>query len=284
MILHEKHHRFFPTSGWGWNWVGDPDRGYRERQPGGWIYNILPFIEQTALHDMGLGKADGDASAKADAAAMTAIPLAIMNCPSRRRAIAYPLTYGGGHNANNADSVPRVARNDYAANAGDAQCSESNSGPSTYAGGDAGESWPDCQKKYTGVSYIRSQVTTAALADGVTATLLAGEKFINPDLYTNGNAGADNSSLYQGHDWDIIRWGGTATIDPANASSGTPLPPLRDRTGADLWSNFGSAHSSGFHAVFGDNSVRQLRYSIDPKTFQRLTNRKDGTTVDVGSL
>jgi prepilin-type N-terminal cleavage/methylation domain-containing protein len=282
MVLHEKAQRFYPSCGWGWNWVGDPDRGFGLQQPGGWIYNILPFIEQQGLHDLGLGKADGDASAKADAAKMTATPLSIMNCPTRRRAMPYALTYGGGHNAQNADSVPAVARNDYAANAGDYQCSESNAGENGYTAGDAASSRPACQVNYTGISYNRSQVRTGHVTDGHSNTIFAGEKFLTPDHYATGNAGADNTSMYQGHDWDVIRWGGTASIGPAGG--GTPLPPLRDVPGADLWSQFGSAHAAGLHVVLGDGSVRQISYSVDPTTFQRLSNRRDGTPVDVGSL
>ncbi len=45
----QNHHSstgHFPTGGWGWDWVGDADRGSGQDQPGGWIYNTLPFIEQ----------------------------------------------------------------------------------------------------------------------------------------------------------------------------------------------------------------------------------------------
>lgn len=282
MVLHEKAQGFYPSCGWGWNWVGDPDRGFGLKQPGGWIYNVLPFVEQQGLHDFGLGKADGDAGAKTDAAKMTATPLFVMNCPTRRRPAPYPLTYGGGYNAQNADGVPAVARNDYAANAGDYQCSEPNAGENGYAAGDAASSRPACQANYTGISYNRSQVRTGHVTDGHSNTIFAGEKYLNPDNYETGNDGADNTSMYQGHDWDVIRWGGTASI--TSTGTGTALPPLRDRAGVAEISRFGGAHAAGVQVVFGDGSVRQLSYSIDPITFQRLSSRRDGTPIDVGSL
>ena len=50
-----KDHWPVSTDGWGFAWTGDADRGTDWRQPGGWIYNVLPYIEQQALHDMGAG-------------------------------------------------------------------------------------------------------------------------------------------------------------------------------------------------------------------------------------
>ena len=52
-LNHESVTRRFPTGGWGGCWTGDPDRGTDWRQPGGWIYNILPYAEQQAIHDLG---------------------------------------------------------------------------------------------------------------------------------------------------------------------------------------------------------------------------------------
>ncbi len=47
--------RRFPSGGWGPQWIGDPDRGNSIKQPGGWVYNLLPYMEQDALHDYGQG-------------------------------------------------------------------------------------------------------------------------------------------------------------------------------------------------------------------------------------
>ena len=50
-LQHESTHGHFPTGGWGYQWTGDPDRGAGWRQPGGWVFNILPFVEQQSLYE-----------------------------------------------------------------------------------------------------------------------------------------------------------------------------------------------------------------------------------------
>ena len=44
---HESTHRFFPCAGWNAFYLGDPFGG-RSEQPGGWSFQILPFIEEQA--------------------------------------------------------------------------------------------------------------------------------------------------------------------------------------------------------------------------------------------
>ena len=44
---------------------------------------------------------------------------------------------------------------------------------------------------------------------------------------------------------------------------------------------FGSAHPAGINALFGDGSVHNVKYGIDPQTFNALGNMDDGTNYNV---
>jgi len=35
---HESANHCLPTGGWGLLWIGDPDRGFGNKQPGGWAF------------------------------------------------------------------------------------------------------------------------------------------------------------------------------------------------------------------------------------------------------
>ncbi|MCG8585041.1 MAG: DUF1559 domain-containing protein [Pirellulales bacterium] len=271
-LQYEKARGHYPSGGWGWQWAGDPDRGFGKRQPGGWVYNILPFLDQELLHQLGAGESDAARATAAGKVSQT--PLTVMNCPSRREAIAYVASYAGGtFHAHNADAVPSHARSDYAANGGD-QGPLNFGGPSSFADGDnpAWTGWPSWQATQTGVIYLRSEVQHAHVRDGTGNTYMVAEKYLAPNNYTNGIDAADNTSMYQGHDWDVIRWASTS------------LPPYQDRFGLLVISNFGSPHSAGFHAAFCDGTIRTVSYEIDPAVHGYLAHRSDDEDIPEDSF
>src|SRR5262245_30975446 len=116
----QNHHslqKFFPSGGWGWNWVGDPDRGFGMNQPGGWTYSVLPFLEEAAIRSIGKGMIP--AAKKAALARMQTQPAPTYVCPSRRGATVGPI---GDNQIWNVDmalsAVLGGSRSDYAGNGG----------------------------------------------------------------------------------------------------------------------------------------------------------------------
>ena len=273
---HESSHGYLAGGGWGWGWVGDADRGSGINQPGGWIYNILPFIDQQDLHDLGK---NGNAQTKlTQHAVRVRIPTSITICPSRRSMQAFPWSpHGNGNFANPQGNV--VARSDYASNGGDKNSHPSAIGLWTQGDCGNGDCGPDINRqpsdaflisvkqkvsayKPNGIDFPLSTLSTAAITDGLSFTYLLGEKNIAPGSYTTGISAGDNENQYIGHNADISRW--TANI------------PIQDRVGFDEYDRFGSAHAAGFHMAFCDGSVRKLSYDIDPATHRKLGNRMDG--------
>src|SRR5436190_2537099 len=83
---HLSAQKYFPTGGWGWNWVGDPDRGYNTNQPGGWAYSLLAFIEGGTIRNIGKGLPPGNGNGNKyyALAQMQTQALPVFVCPSRR--------------------------------------------------------------------------------------------------------------------------------------------------------------------------------------------------------
>jgi prepilin-type N-terminal cleavage/methylation domain-containing protein len=268
-VTHNDTHGHFPSGGWGWYWVGDPDRGFGRRQPGGWVYNILPFIEQESLWELASdGEAEQHTTQQLNAAnRMTKTPLVMLSCPSRRESVAYPSPWGGtfvAYNATtNSDSNNVEVRADYAINCGSQGANEWNEGPTSLAGYKT-FTWA-AGNACNGISYQASEVKLSDVSDGTAYTILIGEKYINPDHYSTGNDSADNESMYTGFNNDSFRT--------------TSAPPMQDTPGYGDPYRFGSVHWSGCHFVFGDGSVRMLNYTIDQTTFRYLGNRKDGKVI-----
>lgn len=275
----------FPTGGWGWYWIGDPDRGNDWRQPGGWIFNVLPYCDQMNVYQLQTGKTGQD---RLNAAKMMLeTPIEMFNCPSRRPARATAVGTWDGRQATPCftATTTRVAMADYAGNGGDVyRDASAGGGPLRYYGADSAAAVDDpgpnggkvaferMRGMASGVIFAGSMTTTAHLRDGSSNTILIGEKYVDPGDYDRAENGGDNESMYIGDNADIIRWCG-----PAYA-------PMRDTPGVVTDGPFGSAHMGSFIAVFCDGSVRTVNYSVDLELYRRLGNRDDKAPVDLSKL
>ena len=179
-LNHENTVKHLPTGGWGIGWVGDADRGYGQNQTGGWIYNILPFMEQAQKHDL---PKDGKPYEHTDpqlqgALQMLLDPITILYCPTRRNG-KFQNSENPNKFAKNCATRPAtvtayVGRSDYAANAGDVSIGGGHQGPggmSTPAVMAAYDQWltvdkvgllrnptPGGATEFTGISFQRSEV------------------------------------------------------------------------------------------------------------------------------
>jgi hypothetical protein len=127
------------------------------------------------------------------------------------------------------------------------------------------------------VIYQRSTIRQKEVVDGLSNTILVGEKYINPDYYYAGLSNGDNGPMLQGYDWDIVRLGNSG------------YPPLHDRAGVITDWNFGSAHVQVCQFVFCDGSAHAINFSIcdtpdGVKVYARLACRLDKQIVDPDKL
>jgi len=274
-LTHESGHGYLPTTGWSYQYVGDPDRGFGKRQPGGWVYNTLPFLEQEAVHTLGKGQPYLEKRAILMKQMQSAMPM--QNCPSRRNAEGYQ--WNSNYiliNVYTPHKGDLVARTDYAANAGDNRGPDCR--PTSYKIGDDENFWADVEAfHWTGLFYPRSMMETQDITDGLSHTFMLGEKHLNPDDYYDGEDSGDNQSMYQGYDVDTVRF----TAD----HQGNALPPMRDTPGFSGYHNaFGSAHASSCHFAMADGSVCSIAYDIDVLVYRCMSNREDGQVIDTAEL
>lgn len=298
-LLHEDTQGFLPSGGWGRKWTGDPTRGYGKDQPGSWIYNILAYVEEATLRDLGSGSTVGSAAYRQAIEKANQAPISLFNCPTRRPARAYigywpvlstehsflgPLAPSGlvksDYAANTGDSIQwdtqgMVEPSDYAA-AVTAPWSDTGCGKITRQG----ES-PLCQ---SGVMFYRSEVKLSKIGDGTTNTYLVGEKYLHPEGYEGARAPADfgftfgdNSSMYTGFEWDNHR----VAYRPGSPFNAEYFQPKQDRPGLENYGAFGSAHSGGLNMAMCDGSVHFVSYDIDPTTHRWLAHRMDGNIASL---
>lgn len=269
LAFHHHHdtYRLLPSGGWGWHWVGDTDRGPGNRQPGGWAFSILPYIEQGGLHR---SIADGDSSnvsaaQRSAASTVCQSPLNVFFCPTRRSAGLRPRVQPAivpNRFAHNADPATEEARIDYSACAGDTIVPWGGGPPPALA--HRGRGFSDMSQA-NGISYQRSHLRFSDVTDGLSATLLLAEKHLMSTNYENGLDFGDDQNYATGDDFDLHRW--------------TKDPPRRDSRNRHDYTSFGSAHYAGLNCAMADGSVHFIAFEVDAVTFSRLGNRHDRHAV-----
>jgi hypothetical protein len=112
-------------------------------------------------------------------------------------------------------------------------------------------------------------IPLTACMDGLSNTMVVSEKRLDSRNYANGDW-HDDQGWIDGWDPDVVRY--TAYI------------PQKDAPGGVSGYEFGSAHAPGIQSLFGDGSVRMIRYSVNPTVFNWLGHRQDGNAIDMNSL
>jgi prepilin-type N-terminal cleavage/methylation domain-containing protein len=284
--------KHFPAGGFGWGWAGDPNHGAGLAQPGGWMYAILPYIEEGQVWSLGKGlqnTAHGTAIRQA-----IETPIAIYFCPTRRSAQTVPFIPSNFYQQliNDGTDKPRViARNDYVSCSGSFclgiepygpkthkegyDCIAHNIGCDSVGNGTITGSQPQCwistscNRKLRGIIVhpLSGLISMKKIKDGVANTMMLAEKYL--DMRYVDTVDQDNDQGWNiGYDRDIMRF--------------TEKTPKHDTFGevADP-QVFGSAHSDGMHASMGDGSVHTIIYDIDLQVFRNLGDRNDGRVVDI---
>ncbi len=280
-LNHESGNMRFPSGGWTYQYVGDPNRGFGKGQPGTWIYSLLPFLEQNALYQLGQSN-DANAKTFATSDCLTT-PINSFICPSRRTAKTYTVT-GSYSNCSNF-SGNLGAKSDYAACFGSTvmQASASGADYNTKVNKIKPATTP------TGIIYDCSETRMGEVRDGTTNTYLAGEKFVYTDKYEDAYdgdklvmyagiaSGTENSNFRSAGDFGTFtQSNGTISVNGSN----NPYPPMQDRastmtTTGNPYFAFGSPHAGGFGMAMADGSVQTISYSIDGAVHGCLANRKD---------
>jgi prepilin-type N-terminal cleavage/methylation domain-containing protein len=262
----------FPTGGWDGSSQFAAGSGADWRQPRGWCYGLLPYMELQLLYD----------SAASDPAALnTTTPVPMFACPSRRGSSVGPGS---------------VVMTDYAGNRGawasPTPAANTTANRTTVFGWQAavspqpttGDGWAVVAQTLNasqpvllgsgsvptgGIIFAGSSLSPAAIRDGASATYLLAEKYVPRTAYATGVTPGYSLCAYVGDSADTLRGG--------------HRPPESDLTAAasGLEGVFGGPHPGVFMAAMCDGSLRSIAFDIDPTVHFLLACRADRQAVQV---
>ncbi|MCS6897040.1 MAG: DUF1559 domain-containing protein [Nitrospira sp.] len=235
-----------------------PQGGYNPWDAvGGWAVHILRYIEQDNLARLNTAN-------NVDPLRYAGGP-SVYFCPSRRRAVPtgpqgnrYLMDYASATPANSPNSWDQYWYGDVW---GMGWVNQPYRGMIVRGGMNAAGQW------------IGGQTTVGTIPDGTSNTLLVSEKQLHPQRYMTGDW-HDDCGWADGWDPDVVRYTG---FQPNHDN-------LYGNQGGWDGYRFGSAHPNGMNALFGDGSVRFLRYSVNLSVFNAIGGRDDGINVDLSNL
>jgi prepilin-type N-terminal cleavage/methylation domain-containing protein len=247
-LTHHENYECYPSGGTYWSdtartWIKDANGNNLvpadyKTQSWGWMYQILPFIDQKPLWadptDNNIGP----------------VQVPLYRCPSVRAMTIYTYTQAGANTTR--------AMNSYIANGG---------AYGTWGSLTLGSNSMD-GPIVPSVSGSKLTGRKENISDGLSNTLLIGEKFFDPG--SQGGTCNDDQGWVDGWDNDTV---GFARV---NSSSNPPTPPRRvGAVGATCDSSFGSVHPT-MQAAFCDGSVHSIGFDIDPNAWLYLCRINDG--------
>jgi prepilin-type N-terminal cleavage/methylation domain-containing protein len=230
-----------------------------------WAVLLSPQLEQDGLlRAWDLSRRFVD---QADPEART-IALKVYYCPSRRR----PPQLSLADDPTNQERYPGAC-GDYAGCAGDGTNMREQFAPGAIVA--SHPLAPPVDSVGDGDNQIihsfRSNTTFAGIQDGLSNTLLAGEKHVRPDAF--GKFAAGDNAFYSGFEFRSAQ---------RVAGPGYPLVrhPLQFALGeGNSEFLFGGPHPGVCQFVLCDGSVRALAVTIDTTNLGRLADRADGQTI-----
>ena len=284
----ESAHHYLPPAGWGRVWAPHLGRPVGIEQPGGWTYQILPYLEQETAFGIG---SSSDPNSETDPilldgnVALALIPIKTYNCPSRRDGGPYAVTHNSYWYVDKpklSGELDESSRFDYAANGGEVRVNWQ-AGPSTLAAGTyptpSTNPWTDPGDAFTGIMYTHLIIKLNDITDGCSSTYMVGEKYVTPKDYFTGLSHGDNRSPFCSTELDTVRRAAVGNVD---------LPPTfegADRTSEILAAQcFGSIHPGSLNMGMCDGSVLRIPYNVDMLIHRRLCNREDGMTVETSEF
>jgi prepilin-type N-terminal cleavage/methylation domain-containing protein/prepilin-type processing-associated H-X9-DG protein len=288
LAFHNYHdvNKVFPSGGWGWTWIGCPAAPAGIHQPGGWLYSILPYVDQGNLVDSTNSTGAAFTTAMQQ---MVATPVTLFNCPARRNGGPYADTLhaAGQTPYYTADATNTIvafytngtlARTDYGVCCGNLSSNSQNGEGNQMSGGPgatAGNALSTCYgsiingnsvggtgpngavQGFNGICYTASNISMVQIQNGTSNVFLVGEKLMDTLLYMTGTAGGDNECMYVGMDNDTQRT--------------TFYPPLNDHpniTGSIADQSFGGPHPGGVNMLYCDGHVAFIENSVNLTTWQ----------------